>query len=310
MCSSDFGHALLDPGNIEKDASVRRASARLDFAIDAPRNMISGEQFRRTPRILVTLRIPPALFFGVRSLLFVEVGNVVEHEPAAFTVAQDAAFAAHAFGYENAAHADRPDHAGGVKLNEFHVLEFGSGAIRQCKAVACVFPTVAGDLEGTSDSAGGQHHCLRLPQLEAALSRGRIRKLPQFDFRSSSRLSTVHSMWTSIPVWMPWSWSVRIISESGAVADVGQPGISVSAEVSLKNPAVCGAIEKRAPCLELADAFRRFFGVQFRHAPVVEILTAAHRIGEMDAPVIAIVDIGQCCRDASFGHYGMRFAEQ
>ena len=98
--------------------------------------------------------------------------------------------------------------------------------------------------------------------------------------------------------------------EAGAVADMGQPGISVSAEVSLQNPAVFGAVEERAPCLEFAHAFRRFFGVQFGHAPVVEILAAAHGVGEMDAPVIAIVDVGQCGRDAAFGHDGMRFAEQ
>ena len=98
--------------------------------------------------------------------------------------------------------------------------------------------------------------------------------------------------------------------EAGAVADVGQPGIPVSAEVSLQNSAVLGAVEERAPCLEFAHAFRRFFGVQFGHAPVVEVLAAAHRIGEMDAPAIAIVDVGQCCRDAAFGHDGVRFAEQ
>src|SRR5258708_6559356 len=131
--------------------------------------MIPGEQLRRTARILIALRIPPAFFFRVRSLLLIEVRDIVEHESAAFAVAQDAAFAADTFGYENAAHADRPDHAGGVKLNEFHVLEFGSGAIRQCQAVPGIFPTVAGDLEGTSDSAGGHHHCLCFPQVESAL---------------------------------------------------------------------------------------------------------------------------------------------
>ena len=59
-----FRHALLDPGNIEKDTAVRRASACLDFAIDAPRNVIAGEQFGRTARVLIALRIAPALFFS------------------------------------------------------------------------------------------------------------------------------------------------------------------------------------------------------------------------------------------------------
>ena len=288
---------------------MRRASACLDFAIDAPRHMISGEQFGRTPRILIALRIPPALFFRVRSLLFVEVRNVVEHEPAAFAVAQHAAFAAHALGYQDAAHTDRPDHAGGVKLNELHVLEFGSGAIRQCKAVARIFPTVAGHLEGTPDSAGGHHHRLRLPQLEPALL--------AVVSASSGNAASVEQQAEHRALHVDFHPRVNAVIlecadhlQAGAVADVGQPRVPVPAEVSLQNPAVCGAIEKRAPCLEFAHAFRRFFGVQFGHAPVVEILAAAHRIGEMDPPVIAIVDIGQRCRDASFGHHGMRFAKQ
>ena len=98
--------------------------------------------------------------------------------------------------------------------------------------------------------------------------------------------------------------------QAGAVADVRQPRIAVAAEVALQDSAVVGAIEQRAPCFEFAHAFRRFFGVQFGHAPVVEILAAAHGVGEMDAPVVAIVHIGQCCRDAAFGHHGVRFAEK
>ncbi len=98
--------------------------------------------------------------------------------------------------------------------------------------------------------------------------------------------------------------------QSGAVSDVGQARVPVPAKVSLQNPAVLRPVEERAPCLKFANAFRSFFGMQFGHAPVVEILAAAHRIGKMDSPAIAIVDIGQCRRDAAFGHHGMRFAEQ
>ena len=97
---------LLDPGDIQKNAAMRTAAACLDFAIDAAGNVIAGEQFGRTPRILIALRVAPALFFVVGGLLFVEVGNVVKHEPAAFLVPQNAAFATHAFGHQDAAHAD------------------------------------------------------------------------------------------------------------------------------------------------------------------------------------------------------------
>ena len=111
----------------------------------------------------VALGVAPSFLFCVRGLVLVEIGDFVEHEPAAFAVAQNAAFAAHAFGHQDAAHTDGPDHAGGMELNELHFLQFGAGVIRQGKAVAGVFPTVAGDLVGAPDSAGGQHHRLRLP---------------------------------------------------------------------------------------------------------------------------------------------------
>jgi len=46
--------------------------------------MIPGEQFRRTPRILIALRIPPAFFFRVRGLHLIQVGDIVKHEPAPY----------------------------------------------------------------------------------------------------------------------------------------------------------------------------------------------------------------------------------
>ncbi len=98
--------------------------------------------------------------------------------------------------------------------------------------------------------------------------------------------------------------------EAGAVADVGQARIPVAAEVALQDSAVGSAIEERAPCLQFADTVRSFFGVQLGHAPVVEILAAAHSVGEMNAPAIAIVDIGEGGGDAAFGHYGVGLAEQ
>ena len=68
--------------------------------------------------------------------------------------------------------------------------------------------------------------------------------------------------------------------EAGAVADMREPGISMAAEVALQNASVLCAIEQRPPGLEFPHAVGRFLGVQFGHAPVVQILAAAHRIGE------------------------------
>ena len=98
--------------------------------------------------------------------------------------------------------------------------------------------------------------------------------------------------------------------EAGAIADVREPGIAVTAEVALQDPAVSRPIEHRAPRLELADAVGRFLRVQLRHPPVVDVLSAAHRVGEVDLPAVAVVDVGERRRDAAFGHDGVGLAEQ
>ena len=98
--------------------------------------------------------------------------------------------------------------------------------------------------------------------------------------------------------------------EAGAIADVREARILVAAEVALEDAAVLRAIEDRAPRLELADAVGRFLGVQLGHAPVVQVLAAAHRVGEVDLPVVAVVDVAERRGDAAFGHDGVRLAEQ
>ena len=96
------GELFLDPGNIEEHAAVRAAAAGFDFAHDAAGDVIARQQFRRPAGVLVALRVAPAFFFVVGRLVLVVVGDVVEHESAAVFVAQHAAFAAHAFGHQNA----------------------------------------------------------------------------------------------------------------------------------------------------------------------------------------------------------------
>ena len=75
---------LLDPGDVEEDAAVRAAAALLDLADDAARDVVAGEQLGRPARVLVALRVAPAFFLVVRGLAAVVLGDVVEHEAAAF----------------------------------------------------------------------------------------------------------------------------------------------------------------------------------------------------------------------------------
>ena len=98
--------------------------------------------------------------------------------------------------------------------------------------------------------------------------------------------------------------------EAGAIADVRQARILVAAEIALEDAAVGRAIEQRAPGLELAHAIGRFLRVQLGHPPVVHVLAAAHRVGEVHLPAVAVVDVGERRRDAAFRHHGVRLAEE
>ena len=98
--------------------------------------------------------------------------------------------------------------------------------------------------------------------------------------------------------------------EAGAVAHVREARVAVATEVALEDLAVLGAVEERAPLLELPDAVRRLLGVQFGHAVVVEVLAAAHGVAEVDHPVVLVVDVAHGGGHAAFGHDGVGLAEQ
>ena len=98
--------------------------------------------------------------------------------------------------------------------------------------------------------------------------------------------------------------------QAGAVADVGEARIAVAAEVALRDQAVLGAVEERAPLLKLEHALGRLLRVQLRHAPVVEHLAAAHGVAEVHLPVVLVPEVAHGRRDAALGHHGVGLAEQ
>src|SRR4029453_11326318 len=124
-------------------AAVRTPATFPYLAHDAPRHVVAREQLGRAARVLVALRVAPALLLVVGGLRAVIFRNVVEHEAAAVLVREHAALAAHPFRHEDALHARRPDHAGWVELHELHVLQNRTGVVRQRLAVAGVLPAVA-----------------------------------------------------------------------------------------------------------------------------------------------------------------------
>ena len=98
--------------------------------------------------------------------------------------------------------------------------------------------------------------------------------------------------------------------QTGAVAHMRETRILMTAEIALKNAAIFGAVKDRAPGFQFADASGRFFGVEFGHPPVIDVLPAAHGIGEVNLPVVAVVNVRQRRGNASFGHNGVRFAKE
>ena len=297
----------------EEHAAVRAAAALLHLAHDAPRDVVAGEQLRGSPRVLALVlgaeHILEAFFFVLGGLRAVVLRDVAEHEPRAGVVPQHAALAAHAFRDQNAANGRRPHHAGGVELHELHVDEFRARVVGERVPVAGVLPRVRRDLVRLADAAGRENDRLRAehgPPAALAVVGERARDPVAVLQQPDDGALHVHRDALVDAVILERADEF----EAGAVADVREPRVLVPAEVPLEDFAVGRAVEHRAPLFEFAHAVRGFARVKFGHAPVVDVLPAAHRIGEVDLPVVAGIDVGERRRDPAFGHHRVRLAEQ
>ena len=197
-----------------------------------------------------------------------------------------------------------------MKLHELHVDELGARSVRDRMAVARALPAVAGDLVRASDAAGREHdrpgdEHVKAPTL--AVVRERARHLAAtVEQQIDDRLLHVHGHAQVHRVVLQRADQL----EAGAVADVCQAWIAMPAEVALQDTAVGRAIEHGAPSLQLAHAIGRLLGVDLGHAPVVDVLTAAHRVREVHLPVVPVVDVGERGRHPAFGHHRVRLAQQ
>ena len=184
------------------------------------------------------------------------------------------------------------------------------GVVRERVAVAGVLPAVAGDRVGPADAAGRQHDRLGAEQAEPAAlavvakrAGDAVAVLEQRERRCTP--CARRCRW-----WMPWSWSVRIISRPVRSPTCARRGYWWPPKLRWRMRPSGRAVEERAPRLELAHAVGRLLRVQLGHPPVVDVLSAAHGVGEVDLPVVAVVDVGQRGGDAALGHDGVRLAEQ
>jgi hypothetical protein len=98
--------------------------------------------------------------------------------------------------------------------------------------------------------------------------------------------------------------------QAGSIAHMDKPRITMAAEIPLENSTIARAIKKCAPGLQFAHACRSFLGVQFRHPPVTQVLTAAHRVGKVNAPAVPVVHISHGRGYAALCHDGVCFAKK
>ena len=279
------------------------------LAHDAAGHVVAREQLGRAAGVPVALGVAPAFLRGVGGLVPVVRGDVVEHEPLAVPVEQHPALAAHPLGDQDPAYAGRPDHARWMELDELHVLQVGARLVGEGLPVPGVLPAVAGDPEGTADAAGRHYDRPGPEEPEAAplpvVAEGAHHPVTVLEEGDDGDLH-VHVDPLMDPVVLEGADHL----EPGAVAHVREARIAVAPEVALQDAPVLRPVEQRAPRLELAHPVRRLAGVQLGHAPVVDVLAAAHRIAEVDAPVVAVVHVPERRGDASFRHHGVGLAEE
>ncbi len=310
---------------------MRRPPPRLDLGVDGPGHLVPGQQFG-WPAVVALVGVPAVgLFDAVRGLGLEELRDVVEHEPLAVRVLEHAAVAPDRLGDQDAPHGRRPDHPGRVELDELHVDQGPAGLHGQGVPVARVLPRVGGDLPGLADPAGGQDHRRRLeddeaPRLPPVRKRpgdappgcaGRVaRRASLCAGRVARRASLFQKPGHGALHEHVDPERHRVLLqgpdhlEPGPVADVGQAGVAVAAEVPLADQALLGPVEQRPPLLQLPHPLRRLLGVQLGHPPVVEQLAAAHGVAEVNLPVVLGVQVAHGRGDAAFRHHRVGLAEQ
>ena len=168
----------------------------------------------------------------------------------------------------------------GWNWTELHVDQVGPGPQGEGMAVAGVLPGVGGDLPGLAVRHGGQHHRLGPEHDQAA------RLAPVGDSARDPVIILEQAHHRALHEHLDAGGHGPVLEgpdhlQAGAVADVGQAGEAVAAEVALEDAAVVGAVEQAPPLLQLVDPVGHLLGVELGHAPAVEHLAAAHGVAEV-----------------------------
>ena len=84
----------------------------------------------------------------------------------------------------------------------------------------------------------------------------------------------------------------------------------MATEVALQDLAFLGAVKDGAPGFEFQYARGSFLGMVFNHDWIVEVLTTAHGVCEVNFPVVAIINVAHGCGHAALGHHGVGLTKE
>ena len=196
-----------------------------------------------------------------------------------------------------------------MKLHELHVHELGAGEVGERLAVARALPRIRVDAEDAADAARTEDDRLGVEDDEAPVvtpvAEGPADALP---VREKTRDGALH-------VHLHPAVNAVLLEradhlEPGAIAHVGEARVLVAAEVTLEDSPVGRAVEEGAPLLELLHAVRGLHGVELRHAPLIQVPAALHRVAEVHLPVVLRLDVAKRRGDAALGHDRVGLAEE
>ena len=238
-------------------------------------------------------------------------GGVALHEPLALGVAQDAALAPGRLRQQDAQLVD----AGGVELEELHVLQGHAPPVEQPRAVAGERVGVRGDLEHAAEAAGGEQGGPALEEVEVAggllvgddpghapagivVDEGHVEHVELVEERHAPRLALL----------------VERLQDhvAGAVGGVAGPPhgrlavvAGVAAEPALVDAAGRGAVERQAEVLELDDGVDGLAAHDLGRRLVDEVVAALDGVEGVPLPGV-LLHVGQRRAHAALGRPGVR----
>src|SRR5262249_24034487 len=118
------GFCIALIGYIQKHAAMRTAPTGEHLSPDRARHNVTRQQVWRPARLPVALEPAFGFLGGISRLSGEHRRDIVEHEALAPVVQQHPTVTPHAFGDQDTAYAEGPDHTGRVELHKLHIHQF------------------------------------------------------------------------------------------------------------------------------------------------------------------------------------------